>query len=149
MVKNIYNYYQYSDTLAAGGQPTPEQLEALKKEGFQVVFSISPASTRNYLQTEAAIAESLGMEFVHYPVDCSNLKDSHYKVFSKILEGIADKKVFVHCGGNIKSSSLIHMYKVLEMGVNEEDSLQELKTIHKPEQKWFEYFKKQGMQGLS
>lgn len=57
-----------------------------------MVFSISPASTRNYLQTEATIAESLGMEFVHYPVDCSNLIDSHYKVFSKILEGIADKK---------------------------------------------------------
>ncbi len=149
MVNNIYNYYQYSDTLASGGQPTPEQLEALKSEGFQLVFSISPASTRNYLDAEASITERLGLEFVHYPVDCSNLKETHYKVFSKILLGFADKKVFIHCGGNIKSSSLIHMFKVLEMGIDEEESLQELKTIQMPEQKWFTYFRQMGMQGLS
>ena len=145
----IFNYHQYDDKLAAGGQPTEEQIADLKKAGYEAIVSLSPVSTRNYLPSEAMLSEQLGLDFIHFPVDCSQLKPTHYATFRGIMKGLEDKKIFVHCGGNIKSSNLIHMFKVLENGVREADSLAELRTIQDPENKWFSYFKSFGMQGLN
>jgi hypothetical protein len=64
------------------------------------------------------------------------------------MNGLADKKVFVHCGGNIKSSNLLHMYHVLEKGLDEAASLKILRQIQDPEEKWFNYFQKMGMKGI-
>ncbi len=149
MVSQIMNYFRYSDTLSAGGQPSPEQLKLLKAEGVEVIVSISPASTRNYLPEEAEISESLDMHYIHFPIDCGKLQDIHYVTFKGIMDSLKGKNVFVHCGGNIKTSNLIHMYQVLEQGMDEQESLQVLKMIQQPEEKWFSYFKKMGLQGLN
>ncbi|HEY4784861.1 MAG TPA: protein tyrosine phosphatase family protein [Bacteroidales bacterium] len=144
---NIQNYYQYNDSLSSGAQPTAEQISALKANGFEVVFNISPASTRNTIREEAQLVEALQMDYIHFPVDCSNLRPVHYNTFKGIMNGVEDKRVFVHCGGNIKSSNLLHMYHVLEKGMDETESLKTLRKIQNPEDKWFAYFKKMGMQG--
>jgi protein tyrosine phosphatase (PTP) superfamily phosphohydrolase (DUF442 family) len=145
---DILNYYQYNDTLASGAQPAAEEISALKQNGFEAVVNISPVSTRNALKEEAQLVEQHAMDYVHFPVDCSNLRPIHYTTFKGIMNGFEGKKVFVHCGGNIKSSNLLHMYHVLEKGVDEAKSLRILKQIQDPEEKWFAYFKLMGMQGL-
>lgn len=144
----IGNYYQYSEKLASGAQPSEEDIAELKKDGFEVVFNISTPSAKNALANEAAIVEKQGMHYVHFPVDCSDLQSIHYKTFEGIMNGIVDKKVFVHCGANIKSSNLIHMYDVLENGKNEKESVKTLYNIQQPEEKWFKYFESMGMKGL-
>ena len=149
ILASIGRFHRYDEYLAAGAQPNPEQLEALRDEGFEVIFNISPASTRNALPGEAAIVEGLGMDYAHFPVDCSNLRPIHYLTFRGIMSGLEGKRVFVHCGGNIKSSNLIHMYNVLERGVPEAESLATLKTIQEIEDKWFAYYKSMGLRGLS
>lgn len=148
MSYNIGNFYQYSEELASGAQPSIEQLQELKNNGYEVIFNISPQSARNSMVNEAEVVEKLGMDYVHFPVDCTNLRPIHYKAFEGIMKGISDKKVFVHCGGNIKSSNLIHMYHVLNKGMNESISLQTLYKIQYPENKWFNYFKLMGMKGV-
>jgi len=144
----IPNFFQYNSLLASGAQPSEEDIRELKNNGYQVIVNISPSSTRNALANEAQITENYGIDYVHFPVDCSNLRPTHYNVFKGILNGLADKKVFVHCGGNIKSSNLLHMYHVIEKRVDERESLQILKKIQNPEPKWFVYFKSMGMKGL-
>lgn len=145
----IPNFYKYSELLASGAQPSADQLNELKGYGCEVVVNISPVSAKNYLKDEAQLVEGMKMEYIHFPVDCSNLRPLHYKVFSGILKGLEGKRTFVHCGGNIKSSCLIHMYQVIEKHSDESQSLQIMKKIHQPEEKWFQYFKSMGMQGLS
>ena len=144
----INNYFKYNDLLASGAQPSAEDLKALKSEGFEAIVNISPASTRNALKDEAAVVENLEMDYVHFPVDCSNLRPLHYATFRGIMNGMEGKKTFVHCGGNIKSSNLLHIYQVLEKGVPETDSIQTLRKIQSPESKWFTYFKSVGMNGI-
>jgi len=148
MTCSINNFFQYSEDLAAGAQPTVDQFVDLKNDGFDVVVNISPASARNAMHNEAEVVEKLGMDYIHFPVDCSDLRSIHYKTFEGIMKGVNDKKAFVHCGGNIKSSNLIHMYDVLANGKDEAESLQTLRKIQQPEDKWFEYFKLMGMKGL-
>lgn len=149
MVSQIMNYFRYNDTLAAGGQPSPEQIKSLHNEGIEIIVSISPTSTRNYLPEEPELIESLGMHYIHFPIDCSNLQEIYYATFKGIMDSLEGKNVFIHCGGNIKTSNLIHMYQVLEQGLDEQESLKVLKKIQQPEEKWFSYFKKMGMQGLN
>ena len=145
---DIANYFKYNELLSSGAQPSTAQIEALKAAGFEAIVNISPVSTRNALKDEAQVVEKLQMDYVHFPVDCSNLRPFDYNTFSGIMAGLDGKKVFVHCGGNIKSSNLIHMYHVLEKGIDEAESLKTLKQIQNPEEKWFSYFKSFGMQGM-
>ena len=145
---NIQNYFEHSHNLASGAQPTIEQINELKKQGFEAIVNISTPSAKNALAEEALLVEKNGMDYVHFPVDCSNLRPTHYQTFKGIIKGFENKKIFVHCGANIKSSNLIHMYQVLENGKNETASLNELCKIQYPENKWFEYFKSMGMQGI-
>lgn len=148
MTHTINNFFEYSSLLSAGGQPSESDLDFLQKAGYEVIVNISPVSTKNYLTNEATIVEKLAMDYIHFPIDCSKLRPIHYLVFSGILKNIANKKVFVHCGGNIKSSNLIHMYNVLENGINEAESIITLYTIQNPEPKWFDFFKLMGMKIL-
>jgi protein tyrosine phosphatase (PTP) superfamily phosphohydrolase (DUF442 family) len=146
---NIQKFYQYDEMLATGAQPTSGDISGLKENGFEVVVNISPASARNSLKEESQLVEQQNMDYVHFPVDCSNLRPIHFNTFKGIMKGLEDKKVFVHCGGNIKSSNLLHMYHVLEKGVDEAASLNILKQIQEPEEKWFNYFQKMGMKGIN
>lgn len=145
----IMNFHQYSETLSSGGQPTVEQIKKMKAAGIERIINLSPVSTPNYLKEEAELTESLGISYLHFPVNCSDLKDHHYTLFKQIMAGSESVKTFVHCGGNIKSSSLIHMYQVREQNRDEKDSLTELLQMQTPEQKWYDYFKKFGMEGIS
>ena len=149
MTNGIFNFLQYNELLAAGGQPTKEQITQLQKEGYKAIINLSPVSTKNYLHDEAMEVEKAGMQYVHYPIDCSNLKLSHFVTFRNILKSLEEKRVFVHCGRNIKSSNLIHMYYVVEKGEKEEKSLQILRKIQIPEEKWLSYFRQFGMAGLN
>jgi protein tyrosine phosphatase (PTP) superfamily phosphohydrolase (DUF442 family) len=148
-LKEISNYYRYSDNLAAGGQPTSEQFNLLKKTGIDIIINISPVSARNALREEHELMEQLTMDYIHYPIDCSNLRDIHYLTIRALLNASEGEKVFMHCGGNIKTSNLIHMYHMLEKDMDETESLQTLMNIQKPEEKWFDYFRKMGMQGIN
>lgn len=144
----IENYYQYNSHLASGAQPSEAQFADLKEAGFEAVVNLSPVSTRNAITAEAAVVDNTGMTYVHFPVDCSHLQPHHYATFEGIVKGMKDKKIFVHCGGNIKSSCLIHMYHVLANGMDEATSLETLLKIHQPEEKWFDYFRLMGMEGV-
>lgn len=147
MKHSIGNYFQYSEKLSAGAQPTADQILNLMTDGYEAIVNISPASARNALADEAALVECTGMYYAHFPVNFGNLKPLHYLTFAGIMNGLKGKKVFVHCGGNIKSSNLLHMWDVLANGKDEKESLQTLYKIQHPETKWFEYFKLMGMQG--
>lgn len=148
MLENIPNFFNVDETYATGAQPDTKGLKELKDSGYTAILNLSPGSTPNFLPDEAKIVESEGMDYVHYPVDCSNLRKIHYIMFSKILKGFDSGKVFIHCGGNIKSSNLMHMYNVLERGLDEKESYNELLKIQNPEEKWHAYFKDFGMKGL-
>lgn len=145
MSSSLPNFAEVNDHLATGAQPTPEGISQLKELGFKAILNLSPISTPNYLEIEGALAAELELEYVHSPVDCSNLKMSHYDSFRLFVTAFHGKKTFVHCGGNIKSSALMHPYLVKELGMDEKKSLGMLMDIHVPEAKWFDLYEKIGL----
>lgn len=140
----IDNFQQPENNIATGGQPSSVQIDWLKNNGFNAVINLSPESTKNYLSNEAELVRQEGMNYFHYPVDCSSLAPDQYEGFRDILEGVKGSKVFVHCGMNVKSSAFVHLYRVRELGVAPESSLESIDELGFHEKKWYDYFDAMG-----
>ena len=144
---DIFNFLKINDTVLTAGQPTEENLKELADDGVGYILNLSPTSTKNYLPNEAEIVESLKMKYIHFPIDCSVLYEEQYKVFKSIFSSIEDKKVFIHCGGNVKSLGFYHIYRIKELGDSLVDAKKDIAKIGVHDQKWEEYFTKLGAWG--
>ena len=61
----IRNYREYSPTFASAGQPSQEQLEAVRDADFERVIFIGVSNSRIALANEDVIVKELGMDYVH------------------------------------------------------------------------------------
>lgn len=136
----IPQFHAYDALLASAGQPAPEHFQQLAQEGYAAVVNLSTPDARNALSNEALLVQQSGMQYLHFPIDCTALKPQHYLIFRGIMDGLKGKKVLVHCGANIKSSAMLQLYRSLSKGQNPGLSLDELHQIQQPEQKWLNYF---------
>jgi protein tyrosine phosphatase (PTP) superfamily phosphohydrolase (DUF442 family) len=145
---SISNFIQYNEWLASGSRPKTEQIQELKNNGFEVVLNILPLTAKNPLADEDIQVKKAGMKYQHLPLDYTNVIPELYELFKSTLNSFSGEKTFVHCGGNIYSSNLVHMYLVLEKEMTETESSQYLLKIHKPTEIWINYFKSFGMIGI-
>lgn len=138
----IDGFLHFTENVATGGQPTVEELIALKKEqDFRVVVNLSPYNTPNFLVAEPQVCQDNCLVYFHYPVDCSELYPWQYDYFKGLMDSLGDeRKIFIHCGGNIKSSALLYIYLVKEGKMGREEALVKLKSLNRHDQKWYDYF---------
>ncbi len=102
-----------SPTLAVAGQPTPEDLKALKAEGYVGVVNLrndgepeQPIGTA----AEGDLARAEGLDYLHYGVGGTPLSDPGVSSVCEFLDRHAGRKVLVHCrsGGRAQALALIH-----------------------------------------
>jgi protein tyrosine phosphatase (PTP) superfamily phosphohydrolase (DUF442 family) len=67
-LSDIYNFLAVSDDLGTAGQPTAEQLAAVKAAGYDVVINLALGTTPRDLPREADLVTGQGMEYIHIPV---------------------------------------------------------------------------------
>lgn len=142
-------YFQtVSPAIAAGAQPTPQDLQDLQKGGFTSIINISPANARNFLASESEIVTASGMKYHYLPIDCSNLQPEMYQDFEALLDHALlspGAKVFIHCGMNVKSSGMLHIYRVRKLAQTKEQALEALKETPGHEPKWAKYWASWGI----
>lgn len=142
-------YFQtVSPNIAAGAQPTPQDIVDLKQSGFTAILNISPSNTKNFLPAEPEIAAAQGMAYIHLPIDCSNLLKKIYSDFESTLDQALAKpgaKVFIHCGMNVKSSGMLHIYRIRKLGQTKEQAEAALKETPGHEPKWKDYWASWGL----
>jgi len=129
-----------SPHLATAAQPTKEHFAWVKEQGFEVVVNVSTNTARNFLRDEDVIVAAAGMQYVHSPVDCSNLQPSHYETLRDVLRSLTGKKALVHCAANVKASGMVHVYRVRELGQDAHTLRAALRAQGWHEAKWFTYF---------
>lgn len=109
----ISNFREYSPTLASSGQPTAEQLEAVRDAGYKRVVYLAYSDSHGALEHEGQLVERLGMEFVNVPVDWEAPKMSDFYAFAAVLNQSPDIRTLVHCQVNFRASSFSFLYRVL------------------------------------
>jgi len=125
-----------SDDLALGAQIDQAGMDWLAAEGFSLVINLNTPSARNYWAGEAEAATRSGMQYVHFPLDCSVLTPEKYAILQGILSAHRGRRAFLHCAMNVKSSGMAHIWRVRELGHDPVSARADLSRTPGHEPKW-------------
>jgi uncharacterized protein (TIGR01244 family) len=132
-VKDIYNYQFLNERLASSGMPTAEQMKEVAEAGTQVVINLAPATVKDALPNEEWLVQSLGMEYVHIPVEWNNPTQQNLEDFFSAMDEHKEEKVLVHCQANYRASSFVMLYRVLKLGWKKEEAIPVMEKMWNPE----------------
>lgn len=135
-VETIINYYELVGGLVSSGQPTPEEFEAIRDAGYQVIINLVPPDAQMALANEARFVESLGLEYVHIPVIWNSPQKQDLEQFVDAMEKNKSKKIFVHCEVNYRASAFLYLYRRNVLGIDERQARQDLQWIWAPNETW-------------
>lgn len=132
----IMNYVEYSDRFASAGQPTAEQLTELGRQGFGRVVYIAWTDNESSLAGEDRLVKSLGMEYLHIPVEWTEPTASDFYLFAGAMQRAPEKKTLLHCQANYRASAFSFLYRVLYEDVPVAEAKRDLNTIWTPNETW-------------
>lgn len=113
---DIYHFVRVTDDLITSGQPTAEQLAALADEGFATVINLAPHVSSRALQDEAGLVRSLGMTYIHIPVDWEHPTDADFAAFEQAMLQRAGSKTLIHCVANFRVTAFFSLYAQKHLG---------------------------------
>jgi protein tyrosine phosphatase (PTP) superfamily phosphohydrolase (DUF442 family) len=135
-LNDLYKFHSFGDQLGTAGQPTPAQFHAVRDAGFKAVVNIALPTSDNAIPNEGSLITSLGMAYVHIPVNFQAPTDADFRAFCRVMDAFDDRPVFVHCAANMRVSAFIFLYRVLRKGVSVTDAERDLHAIWEPDEIW-------------
>jgi protein tyrosine phosphatase (PTP) superfamily phosphohydrolase (DUF442 family) len=135
-IRAIYNVRPLGDDLLTGGQPTPEQLAAAARAGYEVVINLATPDSPRALAGEEALVESLGMRYEALPVVWGAPQQADFQRFCALLERHVGQRILVHCAANMRVSAFCYLYRVLRQGMAPERAVQDLFAVWEPNETW-------------
>lgn len=135
-VNEVYNLRQYSTNFASAGQPTQEQLGALKEAGYERIVYIAFTNNRNAIADEDILVKNLGMDYLHIPVDWEAPLPQDFYVFADAMQRNPDRKTLLHCQVNARASAFSFLYRVIYEDVDVATAKADMNTIWQPNTTW-------------
>ena len=125
---------QINSQVTVGGQPSRDDLNQLKRDGFKSVVNFRTAGEDDQPMSpdqESDATESLGMEYVHLPVSMNSMGPELVDRFRSQFDELP-KPVFVHCASGKRAGAMVMMHLASEQGWSGQQ------TLEKAEQMGFE-----------
>ena len=136
-VDGIYNYRDVDGSLATSGQPNEEQLLYAARQGFEVVIDLALHGDPRYsLKDERASVRSLGMEYVHIPVDFQSPRQLDLEQFFSAMDAHRGKKILVHCAANKRVTAFLGLHRTMKLGWPVEKAFALMHTVWEPDPVW-------------
>ena len=135
-LSELINYRAYSPMLSSSGQPSSEQLEAVRDAGFERVVFLALTDSEGSIDNEDSIVRQLGMEFVHIPVIWDTPSPDDVALFLALMSGSPEKKTLVHCQVNYRASAFSFLYRVLHEDVAVGEAKDDLDSVWTPNETW-------------
>jgi uncharacterized protein (TIGR01244 family) len=133
----IYNYRGVDETLGTSGQPTVAQLGQIAQAGFQTVINLALHNDPRYsLPDEEGTVHSLGMHYVHIPVQFASPTRADLLAFFDAMEAHRGEKVWVHCAANMRVSAFLGLYRVLRQGADPTQAFDLMHDLWQPDGVW-------------
>ena len=132
-MKDIYNYWYYDEKLSSSGMPTAEQMKEAAEAGIQVVINLALKTSQGALENEDTLVESLGMKYIHIPVEWSDPTRQNLDDFFNTMDAHKEEKILVHCQANYRASSFIMLYRLHRLGWKKEDAIPVMERMWNPE----------------
>lgn len=135
----IINFRQYHSNFASAGQPTAEQFQVLKDNGFERVVYIAFTNNPNALPDADQIVKGLGMEYMQVPVDFDKPLDTDFYAFADSMQRNTDKKTLLHCQVNARATAFSFLYRVIYEDVPVAEALEDMNTVWQPNEVWRDF----------
>ena len=104
------NEKMLDEQLIVSGQPTPDEIEALRRRGVRGVINLRGEGEEGFWDGEKAAVESAGMDFSHIPISPSMLDDAAVMRVHQAIDSAGGTAV-LHCqgGGRAGIMGLLHL----------------------------------------
>ena len=124
-------YLRISERVGTAGQITYDEIEAVKKAGFDIVINLAPADEERN-QLEGYLVAEQGMAYVQIPVSWEEPSQRDLQLFFDVMKANKDRNVFVHCFANMRVSAFVYLYRTLLLGEAENVARADLAKIWDP-----------------
>lgn len=135
-LSEIRNYKAYSPLFSSSGQPSEEQLQAVKAAGFERVAYIAFSDSRGAIDNEDTIVKELGMDYVQVPVIWDAPTVSDFYAFAGAMQREPGRKTLLHCQANYRASAFAFLYRVLYLDVPLAEAKADMNEIWTPNETW-------------
>jgi uncharacterized protein (TIGR01244 family) len=126
------NHVEHSARLASSGMPTHAQMSAIAQAGFGVVVNLAPDEALGSFDNEAGVVERLGMRYFHVPIDFTSPQPVDYTRFARAMREAGDERVLVHCQLSLRASSLMFLYRTIELGEDVDRAYDDVARVWQP-----------------
>lgn len=133
---DIFMWRRIDRLITTSGQPSAQQLRQISALGVTHVVNLGLHSHERALPDEANLVASLGMTYIHLPVDFTDPTDADYARFCEVMGGLSGRAIHVHCIANLRVSAFCYRYRRDELRVPEELARREMDTIWRPGGAW-------------
>ena len=135
----ITNFRQYSSSFASSGQPTREQFQTIADNGFERVVYIAFTNNQNALSDADQLIKSLGMQYMHVPVDFNNPLPDDFYAFADSMQRNTGKKTLLHCQVNARATAFSFLYRVIYEDVPVAEAKADMNTVWQPNAVWRDF----------
>ena len=139
VLAEITNFRQYSASFASSGQPSREQFQSLADQGFERVVYIAFTNNDNALSDADRLVKSLGMEYMHVPVDFNNPLADDFYAFADSMRRNPDKKTLLHCQVNARATAFSFLYRVIYNDVPIAEAKADMNSVWQPNAVWRDF----------
>ena len=129
-------YLEYSPTFSSSGQPTAEQLQTLKDEGFQRIVYLAYTDHDKSLPAEDRLVKDLGMDYLQVPVDWNAPAKSDFYLFAGAIQKEPAKRTLLHCQVNYRASAFAFLYRVIYDDVPLAEAKRDMNKVWQPNETW-------------
>lgn len=130
------NTYRVFDGLWSSGQLSERDIESLPAQGIEIVINLAPPTAASALPGEAEKVTRQGLSYFQIPVLWENPKPDQFEQFAALLGSVAGRKVWVHCGKNMRVGVFLYLYRRLVLGEDELTASFPLREVWQPNEIW-------------
>ena len=136
-LSSIHNYRVINDALCTSGQPSVAQLGSVAEAGFTTVINLALHDDPRYsLPDEPGTVQSLGLTYVHIPVQFAAPTEAELLAFFAAMDAHRDEKIWVHCAANMRVSAFLGLYRVIKQGWENEPAFELMHSLWQPNEVW-------------
>ena len=107
-----------------GGQPTTDDLDALKAQGFRTIVNLRTENESGYFAEEEHEVERRGFNYAEIPIAPELLDDRAMQRFSGAVDSDDAPLIYIHCAGGGRAGVLTLLHLAVKNGWTLQEALE-------------------------
>lgn len=136
---DIYHWRRFDERLTTSGQPTEEQLKAIRDLGISHIINLGMHDHEKALADEPTSVSALDMEYIHIPVEFSDPTEADFSAFCAVMNELKGKTIHVHCLANLRVTAFLYRYQRDVLKLDEADARAVMDTVWQPGGAWAKF----------